>query len=69
MIARDGHAKILDFGLVKDLRAGEQSANRVTELTEAGMVLGLIRCKSPEQVRGESVDPRSFLFRLGVVSA
>ncbi len=59
-----GQAKILDFGLAK-LAVGDT----VTEdsLTAVGVVPGTAVYMSPEQARGEEIDPRSDLFSLGVV--
>ncbi len=52
--------KILDFGLARFLH------DEVT-LTRPGMVVGTPCYMSPEQARGEAVDPRSDLFSFGCV--
>jgi len=70
-IMKDGHAKILDFGLAK-LAAPRSSdelaeAATLTEATQAGMVLGTVGYMSPEQVLGKPLDARSDLFSLGVM--
>ncbi len=60
--------KVLDFGLAKvsmDLRSGRDS--RVLELTTAGSTVGTLAYMSPEQARGEMLDPRTDLFSTGVV--
>jgi len=59
-----GQAKILDFGLAK-LAVGD-GANE-DSLTAVGVVPGTAVYMSPEQARGEEIDPRSDLFSLGVV--
>jgi serine/threonine protein kinase/Tol biopolymer transport system component len=65
MVARDGHVKILDFGLAKQRRPIPDSTT--TDLTDEGMVMGTAGYMSPEQVRGEPADHRSDLFSFGVV--
>jgi serine/threonine protein kinase len=67
-ITRDGRIKILDFGIAKLTRPGDdaQHTGFPTE-TEAGMVVGTAGYMSPEQVRGEAVDPRSDIFSFGTV--
>jgi Tol biopolymer transport system component len=65
MVTRDGHVKILDFGLAKQRRTTQDSTT--TDLTDEGVVLGTAGYMSPEQVRGEQADHRSDLFSFGVV--
>ena len=67
-ITRDGHAKLLDFGLAR-VRAAAASATDKTlgSSTSPGMVMGTVGYMSPEQVRGEAVDPRTDIFSFGAV--
>jgi serine/threonine protein kinase len=59
MITEKGIVKILDFGLAH--RSG------FSKLTKTGSTLGTASYMSPEQARGENLDPRSDLWSLGVV--
>jgi len=65
LIAQAGQttAKILDFGLVRDLLADGSEES----MTRAGTVLGTVRTMAPEQARGLAVGPPADLFSLGVL--
>ncbi len=70
MLTRKGHAKVMDFGLAKQLiplGGIENQEETVTALTRSGMTLGTLAYMSPEQLRGEAVDVRSDIFSFGVV--
>jgi hypothetical protein len=58
--APDGRIKILDLGLARPLHA---EAN----LTQTGLIVGTPAFMSPEQARGEALDPRTDIFSLGCV--
>jgi eukaryotic-like serine/threonine-protein kinase len=69
-LARDGHLKILDFGLAElrepDALANPPAAGTSTP-TRPSLPSGTFGYMSPEQLRGEAVGPASDIFAVGVV--
>jgi serine/threonine protein kinase len=63
-----GQAKVLDFGLASVAPSVGDSATETQSVVDdpPGAVAGTIPYMSPEQVRGEPLDPRSDIFSFGV---
>jgi eukaryotic-like serine/threonine-protein kinase len=69
MIARDGRAKVLDFGLAKmaSARLPDSPASQETTETQEGVIMGTVGYMAPEPVRGQPADHRSDIFSFGLV--
>ncbi len=73
IITAGGQAKVLDFGLARFVHTAQTTAPGVAaaagagETLHAGLVVGTVAYMSPEQARGEDLDPRTDIFSLGVI--
>jgi tetratricopeptide (TPR) repeat protein len=61
LVDKEGKAYVMDFGIARDVRGGEDTGR-------AGTVMGTPGYMSPEQARGEkNIDRRSDVFSLGAL--
>lgn len=60
IVSFDGDVKVMDFGVAKAHREGEQR-------TRAGVLKGKLGYMSPEQVVGAEFDRRADVFALGII--
>ncbi len=61
--------KLIDFGIGKVVeRSAREPLNQdEQEMTRVGLLLGSPRYMAPEQIRGETVEPRTDLYGLGII--
>jgi TolB-like protein/Tfp pilus assembly protein PilF len=73
IVRKDGIAKVLDFGIAKLTQSQVEETIRrkalatTSDTSQPGMVVGTAKYMSPEQARGQTVDPRTDIFSLGSV--
>lgn len=72
LVAKNGYAKLADFGVAKLMETlGLESVTRTTisiaGVTQPGSLVGTVPYMSPEQVAGRAMDSRSDIFSFAVV--
>src|SRR5579885_1444713 len=71
MVDDEGHVKVLDFGIAKQLARARgvdtEAPTNARVNTAAGVVLGTSTYMSPEQLRGLDLDARTDIWSLGVM--
>ena len=69
LVARNGYAKLADFGLAKlsEKISGDRTSTLTEGPTRPGVIVGTIAYMSPEQASGQALDARTDIFSFGVV--
>ena len=67
MLTVQGHVKVLDFGLAKQVTSESTHETKGDSITDPGTRLGTPAYMSPEQVLGSPLDSRSDIFSFGAI--
>src|SRR5215471_3074432 len=68
LVAKNGYAKLADFGLAKlAVPLADDATTLTAGRTQQGVLVGSVPYMSPEQTSGKSLDSRSDIFSFGVV--
>ena len=68
LVAKNGYAKLADFGLAKLTEVTQDEATTLTGgRTQQGLIIGSLPYMSPEQAAGKPLDTRSDIFSFGTV--
>jgi serine/threonine-protein kinase len=70
MLAKQGHIKVMDFGLARQSLTEEDlisSEETPCDLTPHSSIVGTVAYMSPEQVRRQEVDRQADIFSFGIV--
>jgi len=67
VLTPEGRAKVLDFGLAKQMEELQGATRSKAPLTQEGAIAGTLHYMAPEVLRGEAADARSDIWALGVV--
>src|SRR5262245_57302816 len=63
MVDTQGVVRLMDFGIAKQF-----GAETAAGATATGLIVGTPEYMSPEQARGDTLDPRSDVYSLGIVA-
>ncbi|MGC2617617.1 MAG: protein kinase [Acidobacteriaceae bacterium] len=67
LLTKDGHVKILDFGLARMTQSEGAEVNEAATFGGGAVQMGTVGYMSPEQVRGLPTNPQSDIFSFTVI--
>src|SRR5207249_8454128 len=70
LVAKNGYAKLADFGLAKieeRISPSDSTLTLAEDATRPGMLVGTVAYMSPEQASGKLADARGDVFSFGIV--